>query len=266
MGALVSTLIWLGGIGCLCGLALALAAKYLAVKEDPRVGEIAEVLSGANCGACGYAGCPAYAAAVAKGEAPVNACVPGGAATAAAVAAIMGVEAGEMAEPKVAFIKCGGDADSAARRFAYNGIADCSAAAAVAGGDKACPYGCLGYGTCVHVCTNKAITIENGIAKVNEALCGGCGACVRACPRGVIEMVPRSAKVRVLCNSKDPGAAVRKYCKRGCIGCRICAKNAPEGAISFDGSLAHVNYEAASDGAAAAVAKCPMKCMKEVAS
>lgn len=264
MAALLPTLLWLCGMGCLCGLALALAAKYFAVKEDPRVAEIEDSLSGANCGACGYAGCQAYAAAVARGEAPVDGCVPGGAAAAMAVAKIMGVEFSGAAEPKVAFVKCGGDCDSATRRFAYNGIADCAAAAAVAGGDKGCPHGCLGYGSCANACPSHAITVEKGIARVNEALCVGCGLCAKTCPRHVIEMVPRSAKVRVFCNSTDNGSAVRKYCKRGCIGCRMCARNSAEGVMQIDGFLARVNYSVPFDGDAA-IEKCPAKCLRRVA-
>lgn len=260
MATLINVILLLGGIGCLCGLALALAARYLAVAEDPRIGEIAKVLSGANCGACGYAGCSAYAAAVAKGEAPANGCVPGGKQTADAVAKILGVCNVATEEPKVAFVKCNGTTGAAARKFAYNGITDCAAAAAIAGGDKLCSHGCLGYGTCANQCPVHAIAIEDGVAVVNETLCIGCGACVKICPRHVIEMVPRSAKIRVRCNSTDSGAQVRKYCKSGCIGCRICAKFSPEGAIVFDGALARVDYgkSAVSNDS---VAKCPMKCL-----
>lgn len=257
-------LLILGAAGLACGLALALASRFFGVAEDPRVAAVEGCLSGANCGGCGYAGCAAYAEAVAKGRAPIDLCAPGGARTSAAIAKVMGLAApsGDT-EPMVAFVKCGGDADAAIRRFAYNGIADCAAAAAVAGGDKGCTYGCLGYGTCANVCPSHAIAIVNGLAQVHEDICIGCGACARACPRGVIEMVPRSSRVRVLCNSRDPGAAVRKYCKRGCIGCGICARNTGEGVISVEGSLAHVNYSVPFSGEGAPD-KCPMKCLRRL--
>ena len=122
MGALVSTLIWLGGIGCLCGLALALAAKYLAVKEDPRVGEIAEVLSGANCGACGYAGCSALAEAIVRGDAPLNSCPATKGEKMKRMSELMGVEAEEKA-PMVAQLLCAGDCEAAAVRYEYDGFA-----------------------------------------------------------------------------------------------------------------------------------------------
>ncbi len=258
---LLIPVLWLGGIGLLCGLALALGAKFFAVKEDPRIGEVTACLPGANCGGCGFAGCGAYAAAVVAGEAPFNRCTPGGVDTAKAIAEAMGSSFdGEMVA-MVAVVKCGGDDGAASHRFAYNGITDCASAAAVAGGDKSCKYGCLGYGSCVRACASHAIEIAGGIAKVHRELCGGCGACVRACPRKVIELVPKSAEVVVLCNSPENGAAVRKVCTKGCIGCRICVKNAAEGAVQVDGFLARVNYAQPFDGEAA-LEKCPTKCLR----
>lgn len=263
MGAVATTLLLLGLTGLACGLALALASKFFAVSEDPRVAQVEGALSGANCGGCGYAGCAAYAAAVVRGEAPADLCGPGGAKAAEAISKIMGLAFSGGSEPKVAFVKCGGGSDAAVRRFAYNGIADCAAAAAVAGGDKLCPFGCLGYATCANACPAHAIEIVNGIASVREDLCIGCGACVKGCPRHVIEMVPRSARVRVACNSTDIGIVVRKYCRRGCFGCQMCVRAAKPGVMVMDGALARVNYEVPFEGDEA-IDKCPMKCLKRI--
>ena len=264
MDPVLTTVLWLGGIGLLCGVALAIGARYFSVEEDPRVGRIAEALPGANCGGCGFAGCQAYAAAVAAGKAPPDRCGPGGAAAAKAVSAIMGLAfEGGADEPPVAFVKCGGDSAAAARRFAYNGIADCAAAAAVAGGDKSCPYGCLGYATCANACPVHAIEIVGGIARVREEICIGCGVCAGVCPRHVIEMVPRSARVRVFCNSKDIGVVVRKYCRKGCFGCQMCVREAKDGVIVMDGPLARVNYSVPFEGDAAPD-KCPMGCLRRM--
>ncbi len=258
--SLLIPILWLGGIGLVCGLALALGAKFFAVKEDPRIAEVTTCLLGANCGGCGFAGCAAYAAAVVAGEAPFNRCTPGGLETAVAIAAAMGESFEGEVESFVAVVKCGGDDAAALRKFAYNGITDCAAAAAVTGGDKACPYGCLGYGSCVRVCSHHAIEIVNGIAKVHEELCGGCGACAAVCPRHVIELVPKASKVHVLCKSPDNGATVRKYCSKGCIGCKICVKNSAEGVMLVEGFLARVNHSVPFDGDAA-IEKCPTKCL-----
>ena len=51
-------------IGLLGAAILVVAAHFMHVEEDPRIGEVQAVLPGANCGACGYAGCADYAKAV----------------------------------------------------------------------------------------------------------------------------------------------------------------------------------------------------------
>lgn len=76
MTVLYSTLL-LAVLGFAFGTFLAYSAKKFEVKEDPRVEMIKEVLSGANCGACGYAGCEAYAKAVVAGKASYDMCIPG---------------------------------------------------------------------------------------------------------------------------------------------------------------------------------------------
>lgn len=258
---ILTSVVIIGVIGLFCGFALAAGAKFFAVKEDPKIGEVLSCLPGANCGACGKAGCQQYAESVAKGDAPFNLCIPGGLSSAIAIAKVMGSSFEGEIESFVAVVKCGGDNGAAAKRFAYNGITDCAAAMAVSGGDKACPYGCLGYGSCVRVCDNHAIEIVNGIAKVHPELCKGCGACAKVCPRHVIEMMPKKSVVHVFCKSKDVGAKVRKYCSKGCIGCKICSKFSKEGVMLFDGALARVNHSVEFEGDEA-LAKCPTKCLR----
>ncbi len=66
-------------IGVICAVMLVIASKVMAVKTDQRMIEIRAALPGANCGACGYAGCDAYAAVLADGsEERTNLCIPGG--------------------------------------------------------------------------------------------------------------------------------------------------------------------------------------------
>ena len=67
-----------GGTGLFIGVFLGIAGKKFAVEVDEREEAILEVLPGNNCGGCGYAGCSGLAAAIAKGEAPVNQCPVGG--------------------------------------------------------------------------------------------------------------------------------------------------------------------------------------------
>lgn len=259
MNPVLVTGLTLGGMGVACGGALALAARFLAVKEDPRIAAVSDILPGANCGGCGYAGCSDYARAIIVDGAAINLCAPGGAETLEKLADFLGVEA-EAAEKRVALVLCGGDKDLAPRRFAYNGVADCSAVHATGGGDKACVYGCLGYGSCARVCPVGAIEVRNGLAVVHPDVCIGCGACVKACPRNLIQMVPVSRSIHVLCSSRDPGPQVKKVCKVGCIACAICTKLAKNEAIKMDGKLAVVDYSKDPE-TDKMIEKCPGNCI-----
>ncbi len=257
---ILTPFLWVGLTGLVIGVSLALAAKYMAVREDPRIAQVTELLPGANCGGCGFAGCAEYAKAIVVDNADITLCAPGGAACVDSIAAFMGVSAGSV-EKMTALVMCCGDDESAERRFSYNGINDCAAADALAGGDKGCTYGCLGYGSCARVCPVNAIIIEKGLARVNKALCIACGKCIAVCPRKLIKLVPTAAPIHVLCNSKDKGADVKKVCSSGCIGCRLCTKFGDEGAFVMDGFLAHVDYSVPITREEV-IEKCPSKCIR----
>ena len=206
-------------LGIIFGAILAVASKVFAVEKDPREDAIVEILPGANCGGCGYPGCSGYASAVVAGTAPVNACSPGGAATAAKIGEIMGV-AVEAGARKIAQVMCtGGGHDKT--RYDYVGLESCLAVSRVSSGPLKCSYGCLGGGDCVDACKFDAIHIVDGVAKVDFDKCVACGACVDACPKHIIRIVPLNAKkyTEVACSSHDKGAAVRQACDNGCIGC-----------------------------------------------
>lgn len=260
----ITTLV-IGAIGLVCGVLLSVVAKRFAVRENPLIGQLLEILPGANCGGCGRPGCDGYARDIAEHGAALNLCTACSAEMIAAMEALTGRAAGAALERKVAFVRCAGDADAAKRRFAYNGIADCGAVHATAGGDKGCTYGCLGYGSCERVCPYQAIRVVNGVAVVDEGKCVGCGACVGACPRNVIELVPVTHRMRVACASREKGPKVRKVCAKGCLGCGLCAKVVP-GVFLFDGALATVDYskaQASAEEVAKVVQKCPGHCIQE---
>lgn len=250
-------LMWFAILGGVLGAALAFAAKLFAVKVDERIPKIQEKLPGANCGGCGYAGCAALAEAIVKGEAKPSACVVGGDAVAAEVAEIMGVAA-EKTKRMRAQVMCSGTVEYAKKKYVYEGAPDCIAATKLGGGDKLCPNGCIGLGTCVSVCTFDAIKIENGIAAVDYEKCQGCGKCTEACPKHIIKLIPYDAAHWVGCMSVDKGAVTRSYCEVGCISCRLCEKNCPSGAISVNDFVASIDYDKCTQ-CGICVEKCPRK-------
>ena len=228
-------------IGLICGVGLSVASSVMAVKEDERFPAIRDCLPGANCGACGFTGCDGYAKALLQPGTKTNLCVPGGAEAAKKLAAVLDVEAEETVR-NVAVVKCSGTCDVTQPKAEYRGIHTCSAAKLLFGGPGSCTYGCIGYGDCVAVCPQKAISIDRGVAFVDAASCIGCGLCAKQCPQSVIALVPETAKSVVACSNRDKGAMTRKACSIGCIGCMKCAKNCEADAITVSGNLAAIDY------------------------
>ena len=230
------------GMGLVFGLGLAYASKKFEVKVDDRIAQVREVLPGANCGACGQTGCDGFAEGVVEGRCKVNGCPVGGNEVAKKIGEILGVKADKV-EPRVARVMCAGTYDKCRTKFSYSGIDDCAAAASLFGGPSSCSYGCVGMGTCVKACAFGAISIENGVAIVDESKCTACTKCVAACPKHIIEIVPLHSQYTVRCRSYDKGAVTRKNCDVGCIGCTKCVKACPRNAIAMDGALAKINPE-----------------------
>ncbi len=252
------SILGLGGMGLLFGAGLAFASKKFAVEVDPRAQAVRDVLPGANCGACGYPGCDGYAAAVVLGKAPIESCPVGGCDLAERLAKIMGVEA-QATLPMVAKVLCQGDCNTAVDKFKYQGIEDCLAASMLSDGPKGCKYGCMGLGTCERVCPFDAIHVNaQGIAVVDKEKCTACNKCVVACPKNIIELIPKASEVQVLCISKEKGKEVKSKCSVGCIGCRICVKSCKFDAIDFDNNLAKIDYDKCTQCMVCAE-KCPTK-------
>ena len=239
-------------------MGLVFAGDKFKVEVDQRESAVRECLPGNNCGACGFAGCDALAAAIAKGEAPVNACPVGGAPVAQKVGEIMGTSA-EATERKVAFVRCKGSCDVTHNQGHYIGIQDCRSAVLAGLNLTDCGYGCLGLGSCATACPQDAIQVVDGVAMVNRKRCIGCGLCAKACPRGLIELVPASKRVIVQCSNHDRGPLVKKVCTAGCIGCMLCTKQCEFDAIHVTGNLAQVNYDNCTQ-----CGKCAQKCPAKV--
>ena len=255
----------LGGLGLVFGLVLGAASKIFYVEVDPRLDALNEALPGANCGGCGYAGCGGYAEAVLKGEAPIGLCASGGNEAVKIMSKIMGVKAEAMTR-KVALVRCSGyhrvvdgKEVGSKKKGTYEGVLDCTSASLVAGhGPLVCKFGCLGMGNCVKACKYDALSIVDGVAKVDKELCVGCGACSKACPRELIELVDYDNHTIIACHSHARGAAVTRGCTQGCIGCGLCTKICPNGAISVVQNLATIDYEKCT-GCGLCATVCPKK-------
>lgn len=260
-GIVIATLV-VGVIGLLIGIALVATGKKFYVEVDERETAVRECLPGNNCGACGYAGCDAVAAAIVKGEAPVNACPAESAEMVEKIGQIMGVQAEESVK-KVAFVRCAGTCGATAEKCNYIGIHDCRSAVLSGISVWECDYGCLGFGSCVSACAMDAIHVEEGVAVVDREKCIGCGQCVKACPKGLIELIRVDKKVAVRCFNKDKGAAVKNVCTAGCIGCKLCMKQCEEDAILVERNVAHIDYDKCV-GCGKCAEKCPSKIIMRI--
>lgn len=259
---ILTSILILTGTGIFVAIAIGLVAKYFGAPPNPKAERLAEMMPGANCGGCGFAGCGDYAKAMLEGKAAPGHCPSMSKQTIAAISKLLGVEAQET-EPKVAVVCCSGDDNHAVRRAFYNGINDCSTATQVAGAGKACLHGCLGLGTCARACPFGAIEVTSRhIAIVHPEICVGCGKCTTVCPRHIIKLVPRTAKIHVFCSSPEPFKTKKEICTGACIGCRKCAKAAQEGQINFEAGkfLAKIDY--ANPPAPEVAESCPAKCLR----
>lgn len=246
-------------IGLVAGVILTVAAKFMAVPVNEKVGELREALPGANCGACGFAGCDAYAEAVAEGK-ECTLCPVGGSAVAEKLAAIMGVEAGST-EPKIFRVTCKGSHTHAKIFSEYDAeIKSCKAANQLYGGNKVCEFGCLGLADCVKACEFDAIHIKDGVAVIDEDKCVACGQCAKACPKHLISDAPKKKLVFVGCSSTHKAPDAMKACKVACIGCKKCVAACKFDAIHVNDFLAKVDYEKCVN-CGACVKACPTKAL-----
>ena len=154
------------GLAVFFGLILGYASVRFKVEGDPLADQVDNILPQTQCGQCSFAGCRPYAEAIAKGEAPINKCPPGGETTILALADLLDVEpleldeeAGETPEqPEVAVI---------------------------------IEEDCIGCTLCIQACPVDAIMGASKLMHtVIESECTGCELCLPPCPVDCIIMQP----------------------------------------------------------------------------
>lgn len=246
MNLILIAVISLGIVGVLSALLLYGVSRKFHVYEDPRIAQIQEILPGANCGACGFPGCPGLAAALVASDTMEGMnCPVGGPALMEQIGSILGRSA-DATVLKIAVLHCDGSCDNRPRTNTYDGAPTCAIASALYGGTTDCSYGCLGLGDCVKVCSFDAIRIdpETLLPVIDEEKCTACGKCVKACPKLLIDIRkkgPKNRRIYVNCMNKERPAAAAKACKVACISCKKCFKVCQFEAITIENNLARID-------------------------
>lgn len=242
------------GVALTFGVILAIANRKLKVWEDPRIDDVEKLLPGSNCGACGQPGCRAFAENVVGGKSQPSSCTVSNADGIAAIAAYLGVAAGERVK-RVARLHCAGGKSSVRRLAEYEGLPSCRAAFVVNGGGRACSWGCLGLGDCDRACSFQAIHMNTeALPVVDIDKCTACGDCVVACPLNLFTIEALDQPIIVQCNSPLAGAEATRACTVACDACGRCALDAPRDAISMRGGLPVIQDAARVD------IKCTLRC------
>lgn len=250
MNFILIAVLVLGAIALVAAVILYIVSKKFAVQEDPRIAQVVEILPGANCGGCGFAGCGGLAEALVKGADAGSIegirCPVGGDPVMGKVADLLGMAVANT-EPMVAVVRCNGTCTNRPRIAEYDGLRTCQAMNANGSGETGCGFGCLGCGDCTKACAFDAIHMnpETGLPEVDEEKCTSCGACTKACPRHIIELRkkgPKGRRVYVQCVNKDKGAVARKSCTAACIGCGKCQKVCKFEAITIENNLSYIDF------------------------
>ncbi len=257
MHNILLTSAFMGGLGVLLALFLAIASKRLYVFEDPRIDQVEELLPHSNCGACGTAGCRNFAEQAVAGKIEPARCSVNTPDQNKTIAALLGVAMGDV-EKRVARLACAGGKHVAKMRATYSGLSSCRAASVAGGGGKSCAWGCLGLGDCADVCDFHAISMDShGLPVVDLARCTACGDCVDICPKNLFSIQGVSHRLWMACrNESDPDTA-EAACEVSCTACGRCVMDAADGLIHLERNLAVIDYTKNDTANKAAIERCP---------
>ena len=154
---MIESIVIFSSLTLILGLVLGYAAIRFKVKGNPLVDQIDAILPQTQCGQCDFPGCRPYAEALAKGEAQINQCPPGGQEGADALAELLGVETlvlneehGETKPDHVVYV------------------------------DEEL---CIGCTLCIQACPVDAfVGASKVMTTVIEKECTGCDLCIPVCP------------------------------------------------------------------------------------